>query len=113
MTNLDQIKLIQQNSQKSKPLTRYKLNKATHAPLTINLITITKRNNNKPLQLFPDVTYSTNDPTIIKTLQNYTIKPRYTEDLKQSLETHHIPYKIEYCQTCKGKVKKLATAQSK
>lgn len=96
-------------------MTKYRLNSAETVPITINMVARTKEINGKSvvtynnyIRLAPNTEYKDNDEAMLNFLENYTIKVRYNSELEKALKEHDIPYEVEFCKSCGGKVKKIS-----
>lgn len=98
-------------------MTKYRLNKAEDVQVTINNVAKTKTINGKAIvtyanyiRLAPNKVYETDDEAMLNFFRNYKRKVRYTSHLERVLKENGVPYSIEYCRTCGGKVKKISYA---
>lgn len=96
-------------------MTQYKLNNAEKVQVTINNIAKTKIINGKPIvtynnyiRLAPNKVYETDDEAMLNFFRQYKRKVRYNADLENALKTHGVPYDIEWCKACSGRVKKIS-----
>lgn len=96
-------------------MTRYRLNKAEKVQVTINNVAQTKKINGKDIvtysnyiRLVPGIVYETDDEAMLNFFENYKRKVRYNADLEKALKDNNVPYEIEYCKSCGGKVKKIS-----
>lgn len=96
-------------------MTQYRLNKAETVPVTINHIAKTKIINGKAIvtynnftRLAPDKVYETDDEAMLDFFRTYRRKERYSASLETALKESGVPYEIEYCRSCGGKVKKIS-----
>lgn len=96
-------------------MTQYRLNKAEKVQVTINNVAKTIVRNGKPIvtysnyiRLAPGKVYETDDEAMLDFFRNYKIKVRYSSQLEQTFKENDVPYKIEYCKSCGGKVKKIS-----
>ena len=92
-----------------------RLNKAEKVPVTINNVARTKVFNGKPIvtysnyiRLAPNEVKKTDDEAMIAFFKAYRRKERYNAELEQALKDNDVPYEIEYCKTCGGRVKKIS-----
>lgn len=98
-------------------MTQYKLNSAEKVQVTINNVAKTKIINGKPIvtysnyiRLAPNKVYETDDEAMLNFFRKYRRKVRYTSDIENNLKANDVPYEIEYCNSCGGKVKKISYA---
>ena len=96
-------------------MTKYRLNSAENVPITINMVAKTKKIGGKDIvtynnytRLAPNVTYETDDEAMLNFLENYKVKIRYNAELEQALKQNNVPYEVEFCRSCGGKVKKIS-----
>ena len=96
-------------------MAKVRLNKAEKVPITINNIAKTKNFNGKPivtysnyLRLAPNEVYETDDEAMIQFLKAYSVKIRYNAETERALKDNEVPYEVEYCRSCGGKVKKIS-----
>ena len=96
-------------------MAQYKLNSAEKVQVTINNVAVTKIINGKPIvtysnyiRLTPGKIYETEDEAMLNFFRQYKRKVRYNADLEASLKSHNVPYEIEWCKVCSGKVKKIS-----
>lgn len=96
-------------------MTQYRLNKAENVQVTINNVAKTKQINGKAIvtysnyiRLVPGKVYQTDDEAMLNFFRNYKRKVRYNAELERTLRSNSVPYDIEYCRSCGGKVKKIS-----
>ena len=96
-------------------MTQYRLNKAERVQVTINNVAKTKIINGKAIvtynnyiRLAPNKVYETDDEAMLNFFKAYKRKVRYNADLEANLKANGVPYEIEYCKVCSGKVKKIS-----
>lgn len=96
-------------------MTEYRLNKAEKVSVTINNVAKTKVINGKPIvtysnyiRLAPNTVYETDDEAMLNFFRGYKRKVRYNAELERALKEHNVPYDIEYCKSCGGKIKKIS-----
>lgn len=96
-------------------MAKYRLNKAEKVVTTINNVARTKMMNGKAIvtysnyiRLAPNTTYETDDEAMINFFKGYTRKVRYNAELEKALKGNDVPYEVEYCKSCGGKVKKIS-----
>lgn len=96
-------------------MAQYKLNKAENVQVTINNVAKTKIVNGRAIvtysnyiRLAPNKIYTTDDEAMLNFFKNYKRKVRYNASLERVLIENGVPYEIEYCRSCGGKVKKIS-----
>ena len=96
-------------------MAKVRLNKAERVALTFTPVPKTKKINgrdivtyNNTLRLVPNETYETDDEALIEYLKAYKTKIRYNAETERALKEHNVPYEVEYCKSCGGKVKKIS-----
>ena len=96
-------------------MAKVRLNKAEKVPITINNIAKTKNFNGKSivtysnyLRLAPNEVHETKDKAMISFLKDYKVKIRYNAETERALKDNNVPYEVEYCKSCGGKVKKIS-----
>ena len=96
-------------------MAKYRLNKAERVALTINNVAKTKQINGKDIitysnyiRLVPDKVYDTNDEAMLNFFRNYKRKVRYNSELERALKQNNVPYEIEWCKVCSGRVQKIS-----
>lgn len=96
-------------------MAKYKLNKAENVQVTINNVAKTKIINGKAIvtysnyiRLVPNKVYETDDEAMLNFFRSYKRKVRYNAQLENVLRSNGVPYEIEYCRSCGGKVKKIS-----
>lgn len=96
-------------------MAKYRLNSAETLPNTINHVAVTKKIGGKEIvtysnyiRLVPGKEYETNDPAMINFFRNYRRKVRHTDTLEANLASSGVPYEVEYCKSCGGRVKKIS-----
>ena len=96
-------------------MTQYRLNKAENVQVTINNVAKTKQISGKAIvtysnyiRLVPGKVYQTDDEAMLNFFRNYKRKVRYNAELERTLRSNGVPYDIEYCRSCGGKVKKIS-----
>lgn len=98
-------------------MTQYRLNKAENVQVTINNVAKTKLVNGKAIvtysnyiRLAPGKVYKTDDEAMLNFFRTYRRKVRYNAQVENALRSNGVPYDIEYCRSCGGKVKKISYA---
>lgn len=96
-------------------MTKYRLNKAEKVSVTINNVARTKIMNGKAIvtysnyiRLVPDKVYETDDEAMLNFFRNYKRKVRYNAEVERALKENNVPYEIELCRSCGGKIKKIS-----
>ena len=96
-------------------MTEYRLNKAEKVSVTINNVAKTKEINGKSIvtysnyiRLVPNMVYKTDDEAMLNFFRNYKRKVRYTAEIERALKENDVPYEVEYCRSCGGKIKKIS-----
>lgn len=96
-------------------MAEYRLNKAEKVQVTINNVAVTKEINGKSvvtysnyIRLVPGKTYETDDEAMLNFFKAYKRKVRYNAELEQALKANNVPYELELCRSCGGKVKKIS-----
>ena len=94
---------------------KYRLNSAETAVATINNVAKTKKMNGRDIvtysnyiRLAPNTVYETDDEAMLNFFRNYRRKERYNSQLEEALKAHNVPYELELCPVCGGKVKKIS-----
>lgn len=96
-------------------MTEYRLNKAEKVSVTINNVAKTKVINGKSIvtysnyiRLAPNTVYKTDDEAMLNFFRAYKRKVRYTAEIERALQENGVPYEIEMCRSCGGKIKKIS-----
>ena len=96
-------------------MTEYRLNKAEKVRVLINNVAKTKVINGKSIvtysnyiNLVPGVVYKTDDESMLNFFRNYKRKVRYNAEVERALKENNVPYEIELCRSCGGKIKKIS-----
>ena len=96
-------------------MTQYRLNKAERVQVTINNVAVTRNIHGKDIvtysnyiKLTPGKVYETDDEAMIRFFKAYRRKVRYNPEIEQALKNNDVPYEIEYCKSCGGKIKKIS-----
>ena len=96
-------------------MTEYRLNKAEKVRVLINNVAKTKVINGKSIvtysnyiNLVPGVVYKTDDEAMLNLFRNYKRKVRYNAEVERALKENGVPYEIEMCRSCGGKIKKIS-----
>lgn len=94
---------------------KYRLNKAETVPVTLNHVAKTKVIHGREvityqnyIRLSPNTEYKTDDKAMAEWFKAYRRKANYSESLERALKANNVPYEIEYCKTCRGRVKKIS-----
>ena len=95
-------------------MAKCRLNSAETLPNTINNVAVTKKVSGKDIvtyhnyvRLAPGEVYETDDPATIEFFKSYRRKVKHTNELEATLASSGVPYDIEYCKSCGGRVKKI------
>lgn len=94
---------------------KYRLNSAEKVAVTLFYVPQTTNRNGKNIvtyspnfmKLVPGEEYETDDKAMIEYFKSYRQKAKYTKDLEHTLEKNGVPYEIEMCKSCGGRVKKI------
>lgn len=96
-------------------MTQYGLNKAERVSATINNVAKTKEINGRKvvtysnyIKLAPNQVYQTEDEAMLAFFRAYKRKVRYNAELERALKQNDVPYEIEYCKSCGGRIKKIS-----
>ena len=96
-------------------MTEYRLNKAEKVRVLINNVAKTKIINGKAvvtysnyINLVPGVIYKTDDEAMLNFFRNYKRKVRYNAELERALTQNDVPFEIEMCKSCGGRIKKIS-----
>ena len=96
-------------------MAKYRLNNAEKVQVTINNVAKTKKINGREIvtysnyiRLVPGVIYETDDAAMLTFFRNYKRKVRYTADIERALKENDVPYEVELCRSCGGKIKKIS-----
>ena len=94
---------------------KYRLNKAETVQTIINNVASTKKINGREIvtysnyiRLVPGKVYETDDQAMINFFKSYKRKVRHTAGIEEALKSANVPYEIEYCRSCGGRVKKIS-----
>ena len=94
---------------------KYRLNSAEDVSIVLYHVPCTKKINGRDIvtdrnfiRLAPNTTYETDDNALIEYFRAYRRKVRYTAQLENILKEHNVPYEIELCRSCGGKVRKIS-----
>lgn len=94
---------------------KYRLNSAETVPVTLYNVAKTKRVNGKDIvtysnyiRLVPGKEYETDDEAMINWFRAYRRKVRHNSDLEAVLKSNGVPYELEMCRSCGGRVKKIS-----
>ena len=94
---------------------KYRLNKAEKVPVTIYNVAKTKRVGGRNIvtysnyiKLIPGEEYETDDEAMIEFFKNYRRKVRHNGDLANALTRNGVPFEVEFCKSCGGRVKKIS-----
>lgn len=94
---------------------KLRLNKAENVEVRINNVPKTVKVKDRSvvtysnyITLLPNEIYQTDDEAMIEFFRNYKRKVKYSAHLEEVLKANDVPYEIEYCKSCGGKVKKIS-----
>lgn len=94
---------------------KYRLNKAEKVIVTINNVAQTRIINGRSIvtysnyiRLAPGKTYETDDEAMLNFFRAYKRKVRYNAQTEAALKENGVPYEIEYCKSCGGRIKKIS-----
>lgn len=94
---------------------KYRLNEAETVSITLYQVAKTKVINGKEivtynnfLPLSPGKVYESDDKAMLNWLKAYKRRVRHTPQLEQALKSHDVPYELEVCSGCGGKVRKIS-----
>lgn len=93
---------------------KYWLNKAEKVAVTINQVAKTKTVGQKEIvtysnyiRLAPGKVYETDDKAMLDFFRAYKRKVKYTEEIERALKENNVPYEIEMCRSCGGRIRKI------
>lgn len=93
---------------------KYRLNKAEKRPVTIYNVAKTRVMGGKSIvttsnyvKLIPEEEYETDDAAMYKWLAEYVRTVRHNPELERELKANGVPYEIEACRSCGGRIKKI------
>ena len=93
---------------------KYWLNKAEKVDVTINNVAKTKKVGQKEvvtysnyIRLVPGKVYETDDEAMLGFFREDKRKVRYNSEIERALKENDVPYEIEMCRSCGGKIKKI------
>lgn len=96
-------------------MAKYRLNSAEKVQTQINNVAKTKVINGREIvtysnfiRLVPGAVYETDDKAMIEFFKSYKRKVRHTAGIEEALKSADVPYEIEYCRSCGGRVKKIS-----
>ena len=94
---------------------KYRLNKAETVPVRLCNVAATRNINGRTIvtytnsiKLSPNEVYETEDEAMIEWFRKHRRKVRYSRSLENALKDANVPYSIELCQSCGGKVQKIS-----
>lgn len=94
---------------------KYRLNKAEIVPIRLYNVAATKNVNGRnivtytnSIKLAPNEVYETEDEAMIQWFRDYRRKVRYSKQLENTLKEADVPYVIELCRSCGGKIQKIS-----
>ena len=93
---------------------KYWLNKAEKVDVTINNVASTRKIGKQEvvtysnyIRLVPGKVYESDDTAMLNFFKNYIRKVRYTAEIERALKENDVPYEVEMCRSCGGKIKKI------
>lgn len=93
---------------------KYRLNSAEKVAITLYNVAKTKHVNGRDvitysnfIKLAPGIEYETDDEAMIKWFAAHKRKVKYNAELERTLKDAGVPYTLEMCRSCGGRVKKL------
>lgn len=89
---------------------QYRLTSNEIIPITLRMFPKTTNGHvsyNHYQRLEPGKTYETTDPAQIEYLKEHKETVRYNKDIENALKKAKVPYEIELCKSCGGRVKKI------
>lgn len=96
-------------------MAKYRLNSAERVQVRIDHVAVTKTINGKPkvtysnyMKLVPGKVYETDDQAMLGFFKKYRRKVRYNAELERALKEHNVPYEVEMCRSCGGRIKKIS-----
>ena len=94
---------------------KYRLNKAETSPVTLYQVPKTKNIGGRNvitytnwMRLIPGEEYVTDDEATIEWLKDYRRKVRYNKSVENALNNAGVPYDLELCRSCGGRIKKIS-----
>lgn len=60
------------------------------------------------IRIAPGEIYETDDEVLANYLKNYKNKVRYNAETERALKQYNVPYEIEYCKSCGGRIRKIS-----
>lgn len=96
-------------------MTKYRLNKAERVQYTVNNVAKTKVINGKSIvtysnymRLAPNTIYESDDEAMLMFFREHKRKVRHNAELERALKENGVPYELEMCRSCGGRVKKIS-----
>jgi len=93
---------------------KYRLNKAETVPVKLYQVARTKVINGKSIvtysnyiKLIPGEEYESDDEAMLDWFRQYKRKVRRSASVEEALNRANVPYDIELCRSCGGRVKKI------
>lgn len=95
---------------------KYRLNSAEKVAVTLYYVPQTKKVNGRNIvtyppnymKLVPGEVYETDDEAMLEYFRNHRQKIRHTSAIEETLKANNVPYEIEMCKSCGGRVKKIS-----
>lgn len=99
-------------------MAKLRLNKAETVQVTIYNVPMTKVINGREVvtysnyfKLTPGKAYETEDEAMLNFFRTYKKKVRHTPSIENALKSADVPYEVEYCKSCGGRIKKISYRQ--
>ncbi len=96
-------------------MAKYRLNKAEKVEARIMPFPVTRKINGKEIvtwdnkiTLIPGKEYETTDKAMIEFFKSYKRKVRHTAGIEEALKSANVPYEVELCRSCGGRIKKIS-----
>lgn len=93
---------------------KYRLNKAEKVPVTLYNVAKTRNLNGRDvvtytnyIRLVPGEEYETDDVALSNWLAAYRRKVKHSKSVEDALVNGGVPYNIELCRSCGGRVRKI------
>lgn len=93
---------------------KYRLNSAERIPVTLYNVAKTRRMNDRDvvtyanyIKLIPGEEYESDDEAMLNWFREYTRKVRHSKSVEDALSENGVPYEIELCRSCGGRIRKI------
>lgn len=93
---------------------KYRLNKAEKIPVTLYNVAKVRKINGRDvvtyanyIRLVPGEEYETEDAAMINWFREYKRKVKQSKSVEDALKNNNVPYEIELCRSCGGRVRKI------